>query len=99
MIQKFISIIVLVLFFSCSPTEIIKTGYLVTVENGENFSKKYVNTSQDADKFVYQKTGNFFLTDELIGEKYKYWDFSNDSIYIYVEKKAYTEKNKWKRLK
>jgi hypothetical protein len=73
---------------SCSPGQMVGTGYLVTVEEGIQMKWDRVETAEQADRFVFEKTGLQVKTDSLIGTTYPYWDMKNGRKYIYVERKG-----------
>lgn len=73
---------------SCSPGQMVGTGYLVTVEEGIQMKWEKVETASEADRFIFEKTGLQVKTDSLIGTTYPYWDMKNGRKYIYVGKQG-----------
>jgi hypothetical protein len=82
------ALFILALTVSCSPGEMVGTGYLATVEEGIMVKWDRVETAEQADRFVFKKTGLVVKTDSLIGDVLPYWDLEHGRQYIYVEKKG-----------
>lgn len=92
--------LLLLLFTACSTGTMLKTGYLVSVEDTE-LSMERTETTKEADAFILQKTNLKFDTDVLIGTDKAFWGFQNENYYIYVEKQGLYQrsekgKKRWK---
>ena len=82
------ALFVLAVTTSCSPGQMVGTGYLVTIEEGIQMKWDRVETAEQADQFIFEKTGLVVKTDSLIGTTYPYWDMKNGRKYFYVERKG-----------
>lgn len=83
-------IILAALAVSCSPGEMLKTGYLVSIDQNEprEFEYKRFETTDSVDTWIANKTQLQLSTPEMITDNPPFYDFSNGQYFIYVEKQA-----------
>ena len=83
MLQTTIKELLLVLLLSgCSR---YSGMYLVSVQK-RSVENTYVRTIHEADSTITTKTGLILPIDQMFGNR-PYFDFKNDTLYLYVEKK------------
>lgn len=83
---------ILFLFFtSCfGPGQLIKTGYLASIDIKEtgDFELQRFSTADSVDMFVNRYTEIELNTSEFISNAPPFYDFKNGGFYIYIEKQA-----------
>jgi len=87
-------IVAVVLITSCSPGQLIGTGYLVSVKQHGKTEILKVATRHEADSIYRAAIG----TDPL-GKEDPFYEFRNSETFIYIEKKGIYERNgklRWK---
>jgi len=80
--------------FSCSPGQLVGTGYLVSVKQNGEITNHRVDTRAEADS-IY----NALVYPDPLGKHDPFYEFRNSELFIYIEKKGIYEKNgktKWK---
>ena len=87
-----ISILVLLFLMSCSPLTVLDIGYMAFVERGRKVEWQKCETTNEVDSFICAKTQLTLFSEELIGKKYPYFEFTNGDVSVYVQKEFICEK-------
>jgi hypothetical protein len=91
---KMQGLLFIALMFSCSPGQLVGTGYMVSVKQEGKTEVLKVNTRAEADS-IY----NALVYPEPLGRHDPFYEFRNSETFIYIEKKGIYEKKgktKWR---